>query len=294
MPMRRTEEVPQLKPSEMKEIEDLAEDALPECHVDERKRNAKKYNQLGSQVTSTLLTTALRGTTGKPALNLHPALAIIDLHTKEGSVLSGFMEMRSGFLPSLSLYYVGLCQDEKERAWVRNDIIQDMAEKLLEGKGPAYLQTGALSNRETPAELVPHMPAVPQLGVAVLLNAQSQEDSTPMTLKAPYGVIKKWLGHDAVGHRWAEWLKWFSEQEHCELGTEKDVNAGYGGGDGGGVDGQNSNGKRTATPHEEQSDPKKRQVDSKYLLPSDKVPQLLQSKSLWPACWRHHQCIRIF
>ena len=271
---RRTEQVKMLKSSNMKAIEDLTENSLPS---EPRFKDSLKYEQLGAPAVTALFKSALDVAASKLGV---PALPIVDLHTKEGDGLQAFMDCRASLGSNLTLYYVGLCKDEKEKAWVTNEMIDHYAKELLAGRGPAYLQTDALKQQEMPADLKPSMPVPPQLGVAVLKNI-GVEDSNHPVLHIPYSTVQKWQGVESVGNEWGEFLKSFNAKDHCTIGAPEEVSNGGNaapnvqpGVDEPGANVGNAN-KRTANNEAEGlPNSKKRHVSSKYVLPQEKVPEL--------------------
>ena len=123
---RRTDEIPQLEGKQMREIEDLASDALPTStdSRDAKVHGAAKASQLGVNACEKVLQGIMIGPNWK---NVRGCF-LVDLWVKVGDMLDAFLNSRSGW--KVNAYYIGLCENQTELAWVMNATETKLAEEF--------------------------------------------------------------------------------------------------------------------------------------------------------------------
>ena len=133
----RTKLVPQLPPREMKEIEDMSADALPQScdNRDSFIHGAAKYNQIGLPAAEAVLTGCLEG----PEFANMPAIFVVDLYPKVGEFLDAFCKIQQT-IKSVHMYYVAVCENQTELAWLLQAVIDTMA-KSYEESGKPHMAT---------------------------------------------------------------------------------------------------------------------------------------------------------
>ena len=90
--LQRTQEIPQLMAKQVREVIDLADDALPvsidsaACHV----HGASKHCQLGVNAWQAMISSSLSGVD----VSQFPAIVLLDLYPRVGEALAGFAKIR--------------------------------------------------------------------------------------------------------------------------------------------------------------------------------------------------------
>ena len=153
--LQRTNEVAQLHQRDMREVENLADDALPEStDTTSRVKGASKYSQIGADCCHELLNGLLKGSTYS---TIGPALLLIDLHIMTGDMLQAFCKMRAS---TPHVFYFGLAEDQNEASYVEQWIKNDMADKFLAGTA---LPNGEKIEASVPDDLLEALPQNPRL-----------------------------------------------------------------------------------------------------------------------------------
>ena len=121
----RAKLVPQQPPKQMKEIEDMSADALPQScdNRDSYIHGAAKYNQIGLPAAEAVLTGCLEG----PEFANMPAIFVVDLYPRVGEFLEALIH---NTLKALHMYE----ENQTELTWLAQTITDTLA-KLYEESG---------------------------------------------------------------------------------------------------------------------------------------------------------------
>ena len=153
--LQRTNEIPQLPGKLMREVENLAEDALPESSdASGRVKGAAKYAQLGPQCCHEVLTGLLTGSTYE---TVGPCLLLIDMHVMTGDMLQAFCQLRATMH---HLFYLGFAEDQNEATYVEQIVKSEMADRFLSG---TPLPTGEKIVNDVPGDLLEALPQPPRV-----------------------------------------------------------------------------------------------------------------------------------
>ena len=201
--MRRTEEVPQLPPKLMKEVEDLAADALPTSMdgKDSHIHGASKYCQLGVGGWQAILHSTFTGVTWENA----SATIVVDLYPRVGDLLESFFAQRQ-IITSVALFYIAFCENQTELDWLSRTAEEFMANKFWDGEWQLPASLGVLS-KELPSDLVDPLPPVPSMNVLIISGTDGKK-----TLNLPVSIVKEWHTHPTFGMQFNAWLDNFVEK----------------------------------------------------------------------------------
>ena len=126
----RTEEVKQLSPKMMKEVEDLSADALPtstdlrDYHI----HGAAKYAQIGAPAWEALLSGIVTGVD----LSEIPGVILIDLCPRVGDLMEAFCRQRVMHTRT-RLFYFGICEDQVELNWTQKIVTDGLSDRYEYG-----------------------------------------------------------------------------------------------------------------------------------------------------------------
>ena len=194
----RTKEATQVAPKHMKEIEDMADDALP-TSTDEREgriHGAQKYNQIGMEASAALL----EGMLDQVNLNGQPAVMVIDLYPKVGDMLEAFCHLRPLYT-SVSLFYIGICENQVETTWLQRMIQEKVAVTFEAVKSANNAGDSASEPNQDELNPLPKLPAMSRL----IVNGKHE-------LQIPVDICKKWQYHDAFKSEFTKWMDVFAEK----------------------------------------------------------------------------------
>lgn len=191
--LRRTAEVPQLAASAMRELEDLADDALPASSDVHYLHGAPKFAQLGSRAWSALISGLLDGSNLKDV----PAAIMVDLFVHVGDSLRAFCVQRINYSTTTSLFWVGICLAQKEADWIYLDTKDFLVEQYEARTLPLPRGSGPDLGEFSP-ESVDTIPPKPKLNVLVI-NSENQ-------LQMPAAIVKDWQLHPKFGTQFSVWL----------------------------------------------------------------------------------------
>ncbi len=177
-----------LRTRDLKQIEDLSAEALPATTVAQTHASqVEKYQQLGMDAAQKLLQSMLCG----PAPVGRSAFAIVDLSTRTGDLACAYAALKDGF--EVPVFYLGLCQDERETEWAAWEFRRFVTEGLLEAR--LRLAACNLPPAEMPQDIALAPPPKPDLNVLVW---QAPEGDSSL-VKIPDAEIRKWCEHAEFG-----------------------------------------------------------------------------------------------
>lgn len=155
--LQRTSEIPQLAAKDMKEIENLDPDSVPDTtDHSNRVKGASKYSQLGTPACKELWDSVLRGSTHD---EVGPAVLLLDLHVGVGDMLQAFCSLRSS---RPNTFYLGFCEDANETMYVEQLMKENLADMYAQGHP---LPTGEKLAENVPSDLLESLPGVPRMNV---------------------------------------------------------------------------------------------------------------------------------
>ena len=197
--LRRTEEVAQLNPSSMKEVEDLSADALPPS-TDSRigVAGAQKYAQLGCSGVEALLAGVMSGVNFERT----NALVMIDLHASVGDAVKAFCNKRGLF--GTSFFYIGFCENQTELDWLQTEMLEVVTTKLQDGV--LNLPFGDKVDKTMSEDLLEPLPPLPRMNKLVVGGPEKN------ILQVPTTLVKEWQFHKAFGPPFMKWLDKFCER----------------------------------------------------------------------------------
>ncbi len=156
---QRTAEIPQLHSREMREVENLDPDSVPDSSDPSvRVKGATKYAQLGHLACKEIFDAVLRGANHT---EIGPALLLLDLHVGVGDMLQAFTTLRAD---RPHTFYLGFCEDMNEALYVEQLVKELLADQFAAGQP---LPTGEKLAQEMPADLLETLPEIPRLNVLV-------------------------------------------------------------------------------------------------------------------------------
>jgi hypothetical protein len=197
---RRTEEVKQLAAKNMKETEDLSADALPPS-IDpsqSRVQGGHKYCQLGIPAWQAVLAGVFEGI----SLADIPAVLVLDLYPRVGDLSFAFCKHRN-LQNSTSLFYFGVCEDQREADWITASLKEDLVENYVSGS--AALPKNQKITKDLPADLIEPLPPLPKMNVLVAAGDEQKK------LYILAGLVKKWQFHEneVLSKEFGQWLDEF-------------------------------------------------------------------------------------
>lgn len=162
---QRTAEVAQMNPSKMREVENLAEDSLPDT-TDERQRvrGASKYSQLGVEACQQILAGALQGSTYE---TIGPGVLILDLNVMTGDMYQAFLNQRAS---NAHCFFMGFCEDQNQASYVEQISKEELADKFMAG---SPLPSGEKLDLNAPSDLLENLPDCPRLNLLAPLALNS-------------------------------------------------------------------------------------------------------------------------
>ena len=198
----RTIEVKQLALKDLREVEDLAADALPptsdpNLHI----KASAKYCQIGSSAAEALLQKTLEGS----SLQGTGALLLLDLNVGVGDMLSAFCSLRSAHASTTSLVYFGFSESQVELDWVLQHISSVLLDKFKDGS--MKLPNGEQLQTTVPQDLLEPLPTLPRLNVLVATGSDENRK-----LQMPLPVFKQWKDHAVLGSEFVQWVEAFVQQ----------------------------------------------------------------------------------
>ena len=193
--LRRTAEISQLSSSSMKEIEDLAADALPHStnERDNHVHGPAKFAQLGTDAWDAMTASLMDGANLKDM----SAVWILDLFPNVGESLRSFCVQRANY--STSLFWTGICQSQTECDWILHDCKEFLVEKFEAGALP--MPKNIKLQAEVSPDFLEHVPAEPKLNVLVIDENKN--------LQIPIAIVKEWATNSKFGQQFSKWLDTF-------------------------------------------------------------------------------------
>jgi hypothetical protein len=260
--MRRTQEIKQLAAKFMKETEDLSADALPPSIdlAQSRVQGGLKYCQLGVQAWQALMAGTFEG----PCLADVPGILVLDLYPRVGDLAFAFCKHRNlQNQNSTSLFYFGVCEDQREADWISSSLKEDLVENYVTGS--VALPNNQKISKELPHELLEPLPALPKMNILITTGDDEKK------LHIPGGLVKKWQFHEreTLSKEFVQWLDVFA-QTHSVL-DETDVSAVTGSGQ-----------KRINKDGDSETPSKKAKIDSAHVVESSKIEHALLVETKLP------------
>ena len=197
----RTDEVPQLHGTEMREPEDLDPFALPST-TDSRDgvKGAKKYSQLGVRAVEAMLSGMLNGM----ASDKVPGLLVIDPFPRVGETMEAFFKVRQTV--KTPLYYIGLSQDAIEREWIietQKNILSEKYETDLRLPGGEKVQ------EKINEDLLEPFPPAPKMNMLTIIGTDSD---VKKTLGIDAKIVQEWGNKSNFTKQFTEWLDEFTQE----------------------------------------------------------------------------------
>ena len=237
---------------DLKEIDDLREDALPStCDVRPLSGPAK-YGQMGVPAAEEVLTKALKGVSFESTA----ALMIVDAAPKVGDFCHAFCKLRSVLSHNTPLVYVAMSDRETDSEWMQATLLEDLVGKVKAG---AFSVPGTKPNQEMPADLLQPYPNLPTMN---LLTTKGADDKKQ--LQIPAALVKHWATHAEFGSRFQGWLDDFLKTYEVTSEAETPAPAGQGGGQPQPSEEPPSK-KARVSPADEKA------LDASFILDNDKV-----------------------
>ena len=249
---------------DLKEIDDLREDALPStCDVRPLSGPAK-YGQMGVPAAEEVLTKALKGVSFESTA----ARMIVDAAPKVGDFCHAFCKLRSVLSRNTPLVYVAMSDRETplvyvamsdretDSEWMQATLLEDLVGKVKAG---AFSVPGAKPNQEMPADLLQPYPNLPTMN---LLTTKGADDKKQ--LQIPAALVKHWATDAEFGSRFQGWLDNFLKTYEVTSEAETPAPAGQGGGQPQPSEEPPSK-KARVSPADEKA------LDASFILDNDKV-----------------------
>ena len=194
--LRRTNEVSQLSPKDMRELSDLSDDALPRTtDLNDSIKGAMKYAQLGIPAHDEIF----RCLFADAELPLGGATLIVDLNMLVGEALQSFISFRAN--QKHSFFYYGFANSEMEVQSINAFAVEDTVERLLT---TSFLLPGHEQIPQTmPEDLKATPPPPPTLNICVLGGPDKKQ------LQVPAEVQKKWSSVDQCAQEFAQVMEEF-------------------------------------------------------------------------------------
>lgn len=157
---QRTDEVQQLHSRDMREIENLDEEALP-TSTDSREniRGAAKFAQIGASACEAVLNGVL---TGAQYETIGTGLLLIDLHVLTGDMLEAFIAVRKNYPHT---FCIGFCEDQNQVSFIERIMKERLVEAFING---APMPNGEKVETKMTEDLIDPLPEVPRLNVLAL------------------------------------------------------------------------------------------------------------------------------
>lgn len=178
----------QLPAKDMKLVEDLAPNALPESA---RISPAHKFMQVGEDAALNLL----QGLIDQAEFTDRAAIVILDLNPGVGDFFGAFLSLRAQ--QTTPVFYYAVCKDEMHMDWFRTTWIDEMvrlytAEKLVvPGFSP--------KPKEPPKAILEAAPPKPELNVLTWLGDQEGRPGYSRGVQVPRQMIDAWYQHPSLG-----------------------------------------------------------------------------------------------
>ena len=192
-------DVPMLPSSDMVQIEDMNEEALPgSTDTANQMSQAEKHQQIGMEAARKLCQ-------GLLPTDLQSRAAIVFLDTTPHTLdtcKAIYHERASGSCVA-PLYWHGFSESEMEREWQTHHMLTWLSEGFLNGSLPLPRGAPALMAKELPPELAASLPPKPEL--TTLTWSQKKVDGLP-TIRCPDKLLQTWHDHGRFGTQFQEWL----------------------------------------------------------------------------------------
>ena len=263
---RRTDEIKQLAPKNMKEIEDLSADALPPS-IDlstSRVQGAGKYSQLGAAAWHAVLGSTLENV----SLSEAPAVIVLDLYPRVGDLAEAFCKQRSLYNSTTSLFYFGVCEDQREADWITTSLKDELIEGYV--SGASSLPNNQKLQKDVADDLLEPLPPLPKMNLLIVSGSNDEQKRLFM----PSTLVKKWQFHPLFGKEFLNWLDEFSKKHSVMDETQPEPS---GAGPSPAKRG-NKDGEGPETPS------KKPKLDNSLVVESNKIEHalLLEAKVVTP------------
>jgi len=199
---RRTDEIKQLPSKNMKEVEDLNEDALPpSTDLRTRQCTSSKFCQLGVEAWSSMLSSLLDG----PDFTDVAAILVIDLYPRVGELLEAFCKKRNHF-HSAPLFYFGVAEHQTEWHWITSQTKDLISDEITAGTFKLLNTNNSSANADINNDLLEPFPPPPQMNVLVLGGEHKDQ------LLLPTSIVKKWQFHPMFSKEFVSWLDDFTQK----------------------------------------------------------------------------------
>ena len=244
----------QLAPKDLKELEDVTDDSLPQVTGNHVVSGGAKFSQLGPPAAEEIFKRLLAGA----ELDKLPAVFILDLNPRVGDFALAFSKLRCQLNIATSLFFVGVPEKNKDIEWLRLTLIEELVDKVKAGN--LVLPGMQPFQAEVSNDLLEALPALPVMNLLI-----TEGEGEFRQLKIPRSLIQKWRTDEDFGEEFGRWLDPFLEV--YSAASEEPV------------PGENQS-KRPAAgqPEEQQASPKKaktEEVSAEFIMSKDKIMETL-------------------
>ena len=254
----RTDFVKQIPPKDLKEVEDVSEDAVPTSISGAFVQGAAKRCQLGQPAAEEVLRKLFAGVD----LDQVPAIVVVDLFPRVGDFCQAFAKLRSTMNSGASMFYVAVGEKSKELDWLRLSLNDELVEKVKAGS----LTIPGMQKAFAPdlaADLLEALPAPPIMNLLV-----TQGEGEFRKLVIPKALVQKWAADPDFGQDFTTWLDNFLEtyaigEDSAEPVSNKRAGDQAGAGQG------------AADPLPSPKKAKVVEVDPAFILENDKIQETL-------------------
>ena len=197
----RTDPVKQIPPKDLKEVEDVSEDALPQSISASFVQGAAKHCQLGPPAAEEILKKLFAGVD----LDQVPAILVLDLFPRVGDFCQAFAKLRGIMNSGASMFYVAVGEKSKELDWLRLTLVEEMVDKVKGG----HMTLPNMSKPFQPEVANDLLEALPALPIMNLLVTKGEGEFRE--LKIPKKLVEKWASDADFGEGFQKWLETFLE-----------------------------------------------------------------------------------
>lgn len=256
----RTDPVKQLPSKDLKEVEDISEEALPQSCSTGFVSGAAKHCQLGPPAAEEVLKKLFAGVD----LGQVPALLVLDLFPRVSDFCHAFAKLRTSLSDGASLFYCAVGEKSKELDWLRLTLVEDLTDKMKAGN--MVIPGSRAFQSEVAPDLLESLPALPIMNLLV-----TQGDGEFRKLVIPKKLVEKWASDPDFGEQFTRWLDKFLE--NYSVGDDP-AEAGASGAKRGAEEQSGSAGS-TETPLPSPKKLKVAEVAAECIVDNDKVQEAL-------------------
>ena len=196
----RTEPCKQVPSKDLKDIEDVGEDAVPSVTGTGYVTGAAKYSQLGVAAAEEILKKVFEGA----QLESLRAVLLIDLNPRVGDFAHAFCKLRAHLGGNTSLFYLAIGEKSKDLEWMRLTLLEELVEKAKSGQ---FVVPGMQPYQaEVNADLLEALPTLPVMNLLV-----TSGEGEFKKLQVPHTLVKKWRADEEYGDEFGKWLDNFVE-----------------------------------------------------------------------------------